>query len=281
MCGIRAAVLDGRAVRASRRAGGAGVLQESGFVHCDSARERMADRWTARPQELAVDQRILPGRCREPSFDFVRQLRGRRHHSWRRRHWRDELQQRAVDAAREGDLPDRRDVCSRWSGSISRDARRTCGRSVRLLHRRDHVHASDCARHVRRRTGNTADAIEGRPEEALTTRSAETGSDTPCLDTRSHGEVHVVLARRRVQEDQVLHERERRLGRARSARAADAHDCVLADGAAQDDGGAAVCGRRSSRRRRGSFVCHATGGAAAADVRSSGHRHLDRQRRAG
>ena len=40
-----------------------------------------------------------------------------------------------------------------------------------------------------------------------------------------------LVARRRVQEDQVLHERERRVGRARSARAADAHDGVLADGA--------------------------------------------------
>ena len=37
------------------------------------------------------------------------------------------------------------------------------------------------------------------------------------------------VARGRLQEDQVLHERERRLGRARSARAADAHDVVLAD----------------------------------------------------
>ena len=44
------------------------------------------------------------------------------------------------------------------------------------------------------------------------------------------------LARRRLQEDQVLHERERRLGRARSARAADAHDVVLADDSGGGDG---------------------------------------------
>ena len=37
------------------------------------------------------------------------------------------------------------------------------------------------------------------------------------------------LAGRRLQEDQVLHQRERRFGRARSARAADAHDGLLAD----------------------------------------------------
>ena len=40
------------------------------------------------------------------------------------------------------------------------------------------------------------------------------------------------VARRRLQEDQVLHERERRVGRAGSARAADAHDVVLADDSA-------------------------------------------------
>ena len=48
------------------------------------------------------------------------------------------------------------------------------------------------------------------------------------------------FARRRLQEDQVLHQRERRLGRARSARAADAHDVVLADDSGGGDGGAAV-----------------------------------------
>ena len=47
------------------------------------------------------------------------------------------------------------------------------------------------------------------------------------------------------------------------------------------DGGAAVRARRPARRRRRSLVCDAAGGAAAADVRSAGHRHLDRQRRAG
>ena len=45
------------------------------------------------------------------------------------------------------------------------------------------------------------------------------------------------------------------------------------------DGGAAVCLRRSPRRRRRPVVRDAAGGAAAADVRSAGHRHLDRQRR--
>ena len=86
---------------------------------------------------------------------------------------------------------------------------------LRLLHRRDHLHEGDGAGDVR-----------VAKSQAI---------------AHSHGEVHVVVARRRLQEDQVLHERERRLGRARSARAADAHHGVLADGAARGDGGAAVC----------------------------------------
>ena len=90
-----------------------------------------------------------------------------------------------------------------------------------------------------------------------------------------------LVARRRLQEDQVLHERERRIGRARSARTADAHHRVLADDSTLGDGRTAVRRRRSSRRRRRPVVRDAAGGAAAADVRSAGHRHLDRQRRTG
>ena len=89
------------------------------------------------------------------------------------------------------------------------------------------------------------------------------------------------LARGRLQEDQVLHERERRLRRARSARAADAHDVVLADDSGGGDGAAAVRVRRSARRRRRAGVRDAAGRAAAADVRRPRHRHLDRHRRAG
>ena len=79
---------------------------------------------------------------------------------------------------------------------------------------------------------------------------------------RSHGEVHVVslpvrrgrgrsgapltrggarcLARGWIQEDQVLHQREHRVGGTGPARAADAHHSVLADVAARDDDGIAV-----------------------------------------
>ena len=54
------------------------------------------------------------------------------------------------------------------------------------------------------------------------------------------------VPRRRLQEDQVLHERERGVGRAGSARAADAHDVLLADDSRHADGRAAVRVRRSS-----------------------------------
>ena len=57
------------------------------------------------------------------------------------------------------------------------------------------------------------------------------------------------LARGRLQEDQVLHERKRRLRRAGSSGAADAHHVVLADDSGIDDGDAAVCA--SDDRRDG------------------------------
>ena len=104
---------------------------------------------------------------------------------------------------------------------------------------------------------------------------AETGVAllTPSFDPRRSPRR---LARGRLQEDQVLHERERRLGRAGSAGAADAHDVVLADDSGGDHGAAAVRVRRPPGRRGRPGVCDAAGGAAAADVRSPRHRHLHR-----
>ena len=145
--------------------------------------------------------------------------------------------------------------CSRSSGSTSRAARRSSRADrLRLLHRRDHLHEGDDPRHVRERGrsgSRTATAVRDRARLALARRSPRR------------------LARRRLQEDQVLHQRERRLRRARSARAADAHDVVLADDSGGGDGGAAVRGRRSARRRRRAGVRDAAGRAAAADVRSA------------
>ena len=104
---------------------------------------------------------------------------------------------------------------------------------------------------------------------------AETVSPTPVFRPRRGARG---VARGRLQEDQVLHERERRLGRAGPAGAADAHDGVLADHSRGRTGVAAVCRRRSARRRPRRGVCDPAGRAAAADVRPSRHRHLDRYR---
>src|SRR6185503_9365697 len=86
------------------------------------------------------------------------------------------------------------------------------------------------------------------------------------------------VARRRVQEDQVLHQRERRLRRARPARTADAHLVVLADHSGGRDGGAALRRRRPARRRRRARLRDAARGAAAADVRRPRRRDVDRRR---
>ena len=55
-----------------------GVLEESGFVHrarrAGSRRAEGAQRW-----RLAVDQRVVSGRCGQPALDLVGQLRRRRH----------------------------------------------------------------------------------------------------------------------------------------------------------------------------------------------------------
>ena len=91
------------------------------------------------------------------------------------------------------------------------------------------------------------------------------------------------LARRRVQEDSVLHERERRVRRAGSARAADAHDVVLAHAAGGRDEPAAVRRGGSAGRRDRARVRDAQRRAADADVRSARsrpvhRRHLRRRR---
>ena len=86
------------------------------------------------------------------------------------------------------------------------------------------------------------------------------------------------LQGRGFQEDQVLHQREHRLGRAGSARTADAHVVVLAHDSVSGDGGAAVRRRRPARWRRRTGLCHAQHRAAPLDVRSPRHRALGRRR---
>ena len=95
----------------------------------------------------------------------------------------------------------------------------------------------------------------------------------PC---RSHGEVHVVSRVVGFKKIKFYTNENVGLGRARPARAADAHDVVLADVPAAVMDVPAVRARRSARRRRRPVVRDAAGRAAAADVRSARHRHLDR-----
>ena len=176
---------------------------------------------TTAARRLAVDQRVVSGRCGQPAVDLVGQLRGRRHDARRRRHRRDQLHQRSVDAAREGDLPRRGRAVSGREGSTSRGARPTSGGSTATTTpTRSPTRRSPCSRRSRRRR-------DARDERSRCRRIARRGAR--------------LVARRRLQEDQVLHERERRLGRARSARAADAHHRLLADRPARGHGCAAVC----------------------------------------
>ena len=89
------------------------------------------------------------------------------------------------------------------------------------------------------------------------------------------------LAGGRLQEDQVLHERERRLGRAADARERDAHDLVLADPAPRADGALALFGGRAARRRGGARLHARADGGPVPDVRPPRHRGRPRRQRPG
>ena len=195
-----------------------GVLQEAG------SRASLGRRPGRRQHgPVALDQRVVSGRRGEPAIGVLRQLRRRRSDGRAEGDRRDRLHERALDAASRRPSTSSKAGCSRWRSSTSTDARRYVAiGGLRLLHRRDRptpkVTILDSLRQRRRRD-----------------RAPRRGPRR--------------LARRRVQEDPVPHQRERRFGRARSARAADAHDRLLAGGARAHPGDAAVCGRRSPRRR--------------------------------
>ncbi len=162
---------------------------------------------------------------------------------------------RAVDAPREGDLHPggphllRREVRPR--GAARRGAR---GRG-RLLHRRDHLHEGAHPRPLR---GGAARRRPAQPRR---------------------GARH--LAGRGLQEDQVPHQRERRLGRAADARERDAHDLVLAHGAARADARAALHARGAARRRRRALLHARPAGGALPDVRPPRPRRRARRQRPG
>ena len=134
--------------RPPRRAGSARHPRRRA-AWCTARRSKRRD--DERRRHVAVDERVVSGRRGQPALDLVRQLRRRRHDARRRRHRRDELQQRAVDAAREGDLPDRRRAVSGGEARLRRAQGVRAADRLRLLHRRDHLHEGDGARHVRDR----------------------------------------------------------------------------------------------------------------------------------
>ena len=107
---------------------------------------------------------------------------------------------------------------------------------LRLLHDRHHVYEGDADRYLRGGGGASSAPTTwcGAPSICRRGRACS----APCANPRRSARR---LARRRLQEDQVLHQRERRIGRAGSARTADAYDVVLADDSGGRDGGAALC----------------------------------------
>ncbi len=269
-----------------------GVLAEEGFVH-------QADgQWNWTNESYPADAVSL----RSVSSDnFV----DRRHHARRAGHRRDRLHQRPVDAAREGDLHRRRALFQ--VERLDFDGRKAYVRAVDCDYYTDAITYTKVTILDTFETGRqlaasssqlTADDDElPAPSSQLPADDAElpalgssSFSGTP-RRSRAGGRIRPRrdplarrgprrLARRRLQEDQVLHQRERRLGRARSARAADAHLVVLADDSVGGDGGAAVCRRRSPRRRRRPGVRDEERRAAAADVRRPRHRPVGGRRRA-
>ncbi len=154
-------------------------------------------------------------------------------------------------APREGDLHRRRHALPGGAPRFREPQGVRAAGGLRLLHRRDPLRPRDDSRHVRNRSGVG-----------------------PLVARRSPRR----LARRRLQEDQVLHERERRLRRARPARAGDAHDRLLVHHPAAGHDRPALRRRRPAGRRDRPRVRRAPGGAAAPDVRPARRRRVDRER---
>ncbi len=239
---LRAAVHDVRTVRPARRAGSARRSGRERFRASRGCRRR-------RRGDLAVDQRVVSGRCGQPAVDLVRQLRGRS----TRPTAPTSSARRASTAARPR-CTRRRSISSkacstRWRSSISRDARPTSGAS----------------------TATTTPTRSPTPRSPCSRR-------LPATRLGSHGEVHVssrVVGFKKIKfytNENVgsgeldLPEQQMHTTAYWLTVPADGHGC------------AAVRVRRSARWRRGAVVRDAAGGAAAPDVRSAGHRHLDRER---
>ena len=160
--GVRAAVHGGRGVRAPRRAGDPRVLlAEQGLVHrAGEAGDGVG--------QLELDERVVSGRRGQPAVDLVGQLR---RSSTRRDEPRvigetdftsgpSTLHPKAIYIVEGQAVPGGEARLRGAEGVRARDR-------LRLLHRRDHLHAGDDPRHVR-------------------------GGDGRRRGGPSHGEVHVV-----------------------------------------------------------------------------------------
>ncbi len=133
---------------------------------------------------------------------------------------------------------------------------------------------TDAIRYDRVTILDTSKSIPESKKKKKKKKCGSAGRSGPVVARRSPRR----LARRRLQEDQVVHERECRLRRTGPARAGDAHDRLLADHPAAGDDGPALRRRRPAGRRDRPGVRRAPGGAAAPDVRPARRRRVDRER---
>ena len=116
---------DGEAFGGVERAGGAG--RAAGVGPRAPLGRRCRD---GRGRPVALDERVVPGRRRQPAVGVVRQLRGRRPHRRLAGDRRDRLHERASRRSTRRPSTSSRAGSTRSSGSTSRAARRTCARST-------------------------------------------------------------------------------------------------------------------------------------------------------
>ena len=235
-----------RSVRPARRAG-------------DSRRPGRAGARAPRRRGRAVDvdERVVSGRRRQPAVGVVGQLRRRRHDGRDARHRRDRFHERPGDAASERRSTSSKASCIRWSGSISRGARRSCARST----------ATTTPTRSRTRASRSSTRLQEEPRRGGGLNAGPA----------SHGEVHVVS--RVVGFKKIKFYTNENVGSGEL----DLPEQQMHTTSYWLTIPATVMAllpyarRRSPRRRRRPGVRDAAGRAAAADVRSARHRHLDRQ----
>ena len=194
------------------------VLAEEGFVH------HADGQWNWTNESYPADAVSL----RSISSDNFVVIDATR---WRARDRRNRLHERAGHAPREGHLHRRRAALpGRAAGFRRTQGVRARGR-VRLLHRRDHLHQGDDPGDVRQSSAATEWSRTGvigpdsclrqtvRMITGLARRLADPGPGSPDPSPSASGAIPRRSPRRlpcrRLQEDQVLHQRERRIGRAR------------------------------------------------------------------